>query len=154
MPRDLKAALGGKKPLLAFCAPAALNHWARAHQWGNFKYLQAGNYLRENPEGVTDLEMALEYISAAQRHLAHISDNIVRYMAGGLRAAALPEIAASSEDAESHLPQWGHVLASVGIAIQKLADAGLIPADPGTPWIHFYEEQHQPGELILKEKSK
>ncbi len=132
-PKDLKAALGGKKPLFALCAPAPLNYWARAHQWGNYKYTVVGNYLRP-PNDMTDLERALEYISATQRHLTDVAHKIVNFLAQGRGASVNAIQAVYCKDEESGLPQLAHAEASLGICIQQLVDAGLLPEDPGTPW--------------------
>lgn len=147
--KDLKSALGGKKPLFGLLSPAPMNHWARAMQWGNFKYLESGDYLRI-PQGLSNIEVAIEYLSAAGRHIQDMCDSLIRYRAGGINAVKTLEEAVYCADEESYLPQIDHALASLGIVTQKLVDLGLLPEDPGTPWLNYYAPTKEPGKLILK----
>lgn len=129
---DMKQGMG-RKPPLAQVPPALLNYAARAHQYGADKY-QLGNYLREAPEGMTDMDRLLEYISAAQRHLAAWADSIIRHLGGGKNRALDLDTACHAPDSESGLPHAAHAAASLGMALQQAADAGLMPLDPGAPW--------------------
>jgi hypothetical protein len=129
---DMKAALGGKKPVLAHVSVALLNYVARAHQYGAQKY-EMGNYLRK-PSAGTDVDRLLEYISAAQRHLAQWADSIIRFEGKGLGAKVRKDEAYFGADDESKLPHAAHAGASLSMALQQAADAGLIPLDPGITW--------------------
>lgn len=137
----MKAALGGKKPMLCHVPQALLNYAARAHQYGAEKY-EIGNYLRD-ASGVDDVSRLLEYISATQRHLAAWADSIVRYLGKGINSVEDLERACYAEDMDtsegkgSHLPHAAHAAASIGMAIQQAADRGLMPIDPGKTWEPF-----------------
>jgi hypothetical protein len=133
--QDMKAALGNKKPPLCHVPVALLNYAARAHQYGAEKYV-LGNYLRPPAEGLSDVARLLEYISATQRHLAAWTDSIIRHLGGGRQAvdnlndACFAEDMDTSEGSGSHLPHAAHAAASLGMALQQAADAGLMPIDP------------------------
>lgn len=129
---DMKQGMGRKAPL-AQVPPALLNYSARAHQYGADKY-ELGNYLREPPKGMTDMDRLLEYISATQRHLAAWADSIIRHLGGGKNRATDLDTACYAHDYESRLPHAAHAAASLGMALQQAVDAGLMPLDPGTPW--------------------
>lgn len=138
MSRDMKAGLGKKAPL-AHVPPALLTYAARAHEYGAEKY-ELGNYLREPPEGQTDVGRLLGYISATQRHLVAWADSIIRQQGGGRWAAPDLHTAIYAEDDESGLPHGAHAAASLGMALQQAVDAGLLPADPKSaepPEHHF-----------------
>lgn len=128
----MKQGMGRKAPL-AQVPPALLNYAARAHQYGADKY-ELGNYLRRPPEGMRDVDRLLEYISATQRHLALWADSIIRFLGDGVENRLTVEEACFAPDAESGLPHGSHAAASLGMAVQQAADAGLMPLDPGTPW--------------------
>ncbi len=129
---DMKAALGGKKPPLAHVSIGLLNYTARAHQYGAHKYA-IGNYLRPSPDG-DDVGRLLDYISAAQRHLAQWSDSIIRFLGEGKDKEETKEKAVYSADPESGLPHSAHATASLSMALQQAIDVGLLPADPGITW--------------------
>lgn len=129
---DLKAGAGGKKPPLHQWPPAPLNWGARVGQYGGVKY-HDGNYMR-GPASGTDLDRLLDYVSAAQRHLAAWANSILRFKGGARGAAATEQEACYGADDESGLPHGGHALASLYMGIQQAVDAGLVPADPGITW--------------------
>lgn len=129
---DLKAGVGTKAPLAQ--VPKILDVYAsRGHQFGAVKY-EIGNYMRPPREGVSDVERLLEYISACRRHLGDWSDEIVRFLGGGVNAKATLQEACYAADKESHGPHAIHAAATLGMALQQAADAGLMPADPGKTW--------------------
>ena len=127
---DLKPPVGVKAPL-AHVPVALMTYDARAHQYGADKYL-LGNYLRANPEG--PLTAALGYSSALMRHVTAFNDSVIRHIGEGVGYNVTQEAAAYAADAESGLPHLAHAAASLGMLIQKLVDAGLLPADPGITW--------------------
>lgn len=131
-PSDMKAGLG-KKPPVSDIPPAALTYMARGFQYGMAKY-ERGNYLRPAPEGMSDAERLLEYIAAIQRHASAWADSIIRHLGGGRNALASLQEACYAADGESKQPHAAHLGASFAMAVQQAVDAGLMPADAGTPW--------------------
>jgi hypothetical protein len=128
----MKAGLG-KKPPVSDIPPAALTYMARGFQYGMDKY-KRGNYLRPAPEGMSDAERLLEYIAAIQRHAGAWADSIIRHLGGGRNAVASLQEACYAADGESKQPHAAHLGASFAMAVQQAVDAGLMPADAGTPW--------------------
>lgn len=147
--KDMKAALGGKKPLLSLVPPAIQVYIARRLQFGGFKYLQTGNYLRE-AEGMDDLERFKEYLSGVRRHILAVEDAIVRFQAKGRGHAATAADAVGIIDPEVGDTMMGGACASLAIAMQVGVDAGFLPADPGCPWLEKYEPTQVAGQLIPK----
>lgn len=129
---DMKSGMG-KKPPLSHVSIALLNYTARATQFGSTKYA-LGNYLLPPPEGMTDEERLLNYIDAAMRHLTVWSDSIIRFIGGGRNAEKTLQEACYARDADSGLPHACGAGASLSMALQQAADAGLMPLDPGITW--------------------
>jgi hypothetical protein len=145
---DYKTALDGQKPELGLIAKAPQIHIARTHQWGNFKYLEAGNYLRPPPEGMSDLDRFMKYLSGVRRHLEDVLDMCMRFRSRGRLAPSSAQEAVGTPDKESGLPAIGAAATGLCIAIQQAVDAGLLPEDPGRPWLDRYEPTKVAGVLI------
>lgn len=129
---DLKAGAGGKKAPLHQWPPAPLKWGGRVGQYGGVKY-HDGNYMR-GPATGDDVDRLLDYISAAQRHLASWANSIMRFKGGARLAPATVQEACYAADDESGQPHGGHALASLYMGIQQAVDAGLVPEDPGITW--------------------
>lgn len=130
---DMKAALtpaGPGKPRLSLIPRAALDYLARALQYGSDKYA-IGNFHRDAPSGVSADERLLVYLDAVLRHATSASDALVRARGRGDNLTA----AACVQDDDSGLPHLAHLLAAASLAVACAANDGLIPADPGAPWL-------------------
>lgn len=140
--RDLKSALKVSKPIMAYSDYAGLVYDARQREYGNDKYKQTGNYLRPPPPGCSDVDRALQYLSASLRHTHKVCHSIIRNLGNGRDSEPTLADAVYCRDTDtdetgfppSGLPHIGGALTSLCMAIQQLVDAGLLPADPGTPW--------------------
>lgn len=128
---DMKAGVGGIKAPLSQLPKASLVYASRAFQYGATKY-KPGNYLRPPGSG-NDTERLLDYISAAQRHLAAWATEIMRSIGTGRAALELKQACYAADD-ESGLPHVSHALASLLMGVQQAVDAGLLPDDPGVTW--------------------
>ncbi len=132
-PVDMKEGVRGVKPTLSQLPKAGLSYASRAFQYGaSGKKYGPGNYLRP-PAAGSDVERLLDYISAAQRHLAAWSTEIMRSLGEGRHARPMNEACYAADD-ESGLPHVCHALASLLMGVQQAVDAELLPADPGKTW--------------------
>jgi hypothetical protein len=140
---DMKAGLTGRhgaRPQLSILPRAGLDYGARAIEYGAAKYAR-GNYHGPAPAALGADAAALRvlgYVDAAMRHLTAVADAANRALGtGGDIAAALacPDAAASGGFPASGLPHLAHALASVLLGITVATDDGLLPADPGQPWV-------------------
>ena len=129
--KDMKAGAAGVKAPLHQLPPSPQKWGSRAFQFGGIKY-KDGNYMRSPATG-SDEERLLDYISAAQRHLTAWANDIMRQRGGGIKAKS-PQDSWYAADPESGLPHGAHAVASLYMAIQQGADAGLFPEDPGITW--------------------
>lgn len=140
---DMKAGLTGRhgaRPKLSILPRAGLVYGARPLEYGDAKYAR-GNYHGPAPAALGTNAAALRvfgYIDAAMRHLSTVGDagNKAMGTGGDLAAAiAAPDDQASGGFPPSMLPHLAHALASVMLAITVAVDDGLLPEDPGQPWI-------------------
>lgn len=144
---DMKQALtSGARPKLSILPRVALVYTTRALEYGAAKYAR-GNYYGPAPKGVSPAERLLGYIDAAQRHLARVADNMNRALGTGGDLAA----AASTVDSDgggkfpaSALPDLAHALASLAIGVLCGVNDGLLPEDPGQPWVALAGEAGLP----------
>lgn len=133
---DLKPV--NQKPPVGLNDYAADIYDARNRQYGNWKY-EFGNYLREPAKGITDVERLLENLHAARRHLSKTIQSIIRFLGKGRRAESSLQSACYAADFDGNKPSGlPHIAAArtdISMAIQQAVDAGLLPEDPGTPWL-------------------
>ncbi len=141
---DKKAGLTGARPRLTIVPRAAVNHGARALEYGVAKGYGRGNYHGPAPETmhadpVTRKAMRLlGYLDAMIRHATAVTDEINRALGtGGDLAAAcscVDDDAGGGKFPASDLPHLSHMVASAMLAVTVAVDDGLIPLDPGRPW--------------------
>jgi hypothetical protein len=142
---DMKAALrGGVKPDLTHIRTPLLNYIARACEYGNDKY-ERSNYLRVTSGLPADFERLRAYLRAAISHTLQTLDAMEAHQATdpkledveGMKKAALAvdtDPDKTGKVGPSMLPHLCGAAASFMMAITQAANAGLLPADPGTPW--------------------
>lgn len=150
---DMKAGLvRGAKPDLTHVRTSLGIYTARNCEYGSDKYDRA-NYLRPvNPEGYTpetptkaDFERLRAYLRAVISHTQQALDSMERHQATdphfvdveGMKRAAYAVDTDETPGAKvgaSKLPHVGGACASLMMAIEQAVLAGLLPADPGTPW--------------------
>lgn len=152
--RDSKEALGSnRKPDLTHVRKATMTYIARPCEYGSAKY-ERSNFLRAaNPspdseacELAGDFLRFRAYLRAAVSHLVETLDSMELHQAtdphladeAGLRRAAYAEdldVTPGSSIGPSRLPHVAEALASLNMAVTQAANAGLLPIDPGTPWV-------------------
>lgn len=133
------------RPKLSINPQAALVYMSRALAFGAAKY-RRGNYHGPCPEGVTREERYLGYVDAAIRHLTRVSDALnVALGTGGdtVAAASIKDSFAGGGFPASNLPDMAHALASIALAVVCGIADGLLPEDPGQPWVA--EAKPEPG---------
>ena len=118
------------KPPLSVLPKSALVYGSRACQWGAHRY-SLGNFHRPPPEGLTPERRLLVYLDAVLRHATAVSDALNR----AIGTETDLTIAACDPDEDSGLPHLAHLLASSMLAITCAVNDGLIPDDPGAPWL-------------------
>jgi hypothetical protein len=140
--RDLKAGLTGTKPQLAQLPFEALVYPCRALEYGGlpkpFGKYQLGNYHRPAPDNIDPAERVLGYLSAMLRHGGRVVSAVTR--AKGVGGDVKAAFASRDDDHDgkfppSMLPDLAGMAASALLAIQTAINDGLIPADPGRPWV-------------------
>lgn len=139
---DLKATRDkqnpGARPKLSILQYNGEVYGCRATEYGADKYAR-GNYFGAPPAGVDPVERFLGYIDAAQRHLGKIAQaiNVAKGTGGDLVAAcAVPDDEASGGFPPSMLPHIAHAIAGLMIGVECGVHDGLLPPDPGQPWIN------------------
>lgn len=152
MLKDLKEALSStRKADTTHVRRAFLNYVARPSEWGSVKY-ERGNYRR--PTGgkhhdtptKADFERFRAYLRAASDHIADVLDSMELHLATdpqledveGMKRAAYAvdtDAAPGSPHGASLLPHVAPACASLNMAITQAADCGLLPRDPGQPWV-------------------
>jgi hypothetical protein len=149
---DMKEGLrSGRKADLTHVRTPFLNYTARACEYGSDKYERA-NYLRPADAscipGVpqpADFTRLRSYLRAAASHILQVLDAMEAHQAGdpqlrdtgGMRSAAYCEDTDTTPGQKvgaSGLPHLCGASASLMMAITQASRAGLLPADPGTPW--------------------
>ena len=140
---DMKAGLtSGARPKLTILPRHGLTHGTRAIEYGADKYAR-GNYHGAAPAelGEGDVKAAkrlLGYLDAGLRHGTKVADAINRALGtgGDLRAAAaIVDDVPGGDFPPSGLPDLSHMIASILIGVTCAVDDGLLPADPGQPWV-------------------
>lgn len=163
---DLKEALGSRrKPDTTHVRYSFIVYTSRACEYGDDKYERA-NYRR--PTGgkahseptAEDFRRFRAYLRAAKDHVEKTLDAMELHQAGdyhltdveGMKRAAY---AADTDETPgnkigaSRLPHVSPAAASLNMAITQAVDCGLLPADPGAPWLDQAEPARlQPGDRV------
>ena len=130
---DLKEGLRGKKPQLTQLPLGALTWAVRAYQYGAQKYAR-GNYLLPQVDRLADFDRLSAYLDASLRHIFAVTTEM-EWMRGNTNLdEGYQMLTGAYQDYESGLPHLCHALCSLIMAIQQGINAGILPADPGTPW--------------------
>jgi hypothetical protein len=159
--RDIKEALGNaRKAGFSHVRSALKRYVARACEWGTFRYVRS-NYLRPANDAPRDSVEAVRaefnrhrtYLEAADRHLTGILDKMELHQATdpdlvdieGMRRA----VYAADTDVDpktgvaSGLPHACGLAASINMAITQATTYGLLPEDPGQPWVGALADKEQ-----------
>lgn len=150
--KDLKEGLSSaRKADITHVRKAFMTYTSRPCEYGSAKYERA-NFLRAAtpvPEGAPiagDFVRLRQYLRAATSHIADVLDSMERHQAGdpnlldvdGMRRAAYAvdtDVTPGAKVGASMLPHVAHACASLMMAVTQAANAGLLPLDPGTPWV-------------------
>jgi len=145
--KDMKEALGNaRKPDITHVRKTITYYIARACEYGTAKGYERANFLRETDGPKEDFERLREYLRADLGHLEDCLEAMEKHLRHdpdledieGMRRAAYAMDMDSKEGCAtgpSRLPHvCGHV-ASAMIALSQAAMCGLLPEDPGTPWV-------------------
>lgn len=133
---DMKEGLTGGKPMLSELPYAALVYASRGFEYGHSpgKY-ERGNYLRPTVDILADFHRMQFYLDAVLRHTTKLTTEMNRALGCGDKTEAELKAAAMTIDVESGLSHLTGMLANGMMAVQQAVDAGLIPVDPGQPWL-------------------
>lgn len=156
---DLKAALGnGSKPDITHVRKPLMNYIARACEYGSAKYERA-NYMRPTGSSREDFIRFGAYLRSAISHFVETADAMELHLSQdpkledleGMRAAmyaADTDVTPGASVGASGLPHVAHGLAGAMMALVQATGAGMLPADPGQPWVSVCEsdegEVHSP----------
>jgi hypothetical protein len=138
---DMKAGLTSSRPKLSILPRAALLHMTRALEYGA-DYYARGNYHGPAPidpktgERIPEEIAILGYLDAELRHVYKVTDAVNKALGtgGDARAAIATVDDVAIGKPPSMLPDLGHAMASLAIAIERAVAAGILPEDPGQPW--------------------
>lgn len=151
--KDMKEGLSSaRKPDITHVRTPFKVYTTRPCEYGSFKYVRA-NFMRPvSPSGYTgtptreDFERFRSYVRASIAHASQALDAMELHQATdpdlldveGMRAAAYA--ADTDEDTTgkigpSFLPHIAPACSSLNMAITQAVLCGLLPADPGQPWI-------------------
>lgn len=146
-PIDQKEGLtSARKPDLTHMRQPPLVYNARACEYGTAKGYDRGNYLRPMPCLREDFLRLRGYLRAVVSHAGQILDALEAHQAIdpkledeiGMRRAAYSEDTDPDQTGRvgpSFLPHACGLIASVNMAITQATRAGLLPEDPGQPWV-------------------
>lgn len=127
----------GARPKLSILQYNGLVHGVRGTEYGADKYAR-GNYFGPPPAGVDPVDRFAGYIDAAIRHLGKIAQaiNVAKGTGTDARVACgVVDDEASGGFPPSMLPHIAHAIAGMMIGVECGVTDGLLPADPGQPWI-------------------
>lgn len=149
--KDLKEGLSSaRKADITHVRKATMVYIARPCEYGSVKYERA-NFLRPAAPVAGGAPIAADfvrfraYLRAMISHAQDTLDAMELHQAGdpnlldveGMKRAAyaadLDETPGAKVGA-SRLPHVAHALATGNMAVTQAVNAGLLPADPGTPW--------------------
>lgn len=131
---DMKEGLTNGKPQLSQIPHAAQVYASRSFEYGSQKY-ERGNYLRPTVDRLADFDRLASYLDAALRHITKVTTEMNRARGCTDKSEIDLKTAAACIDVESGLPHLCGAMCSIMMAVQQAVDAGLIPADPGQPWL-------------------
>lgn len=134
---DMKEGLTNGKPQLSQLPHAALVYAARGFEYGCSpnKY-ERGNYLRPQVDMLADFHRLLFYADAVLRHATKLTTEMNRVLGCTDKTKEDLLKGVNTVDIESNLSHLTGMLANGMMAVQQAVDAGLIPADPGQPWLN------------------
>lgn len=133
---DMKEGLTAGKPCLSEIPHAPLVYAARGFEYGHSpgKY-ERGNYLRPQVDRLADFHRMQFYLDAVFRHGTKLTTEMNRALGCTDCSEVKLKAAAMAQDEESGLSHLCGMLANLMMLVQQAVDAGLIPADPGQPWL-------------------
>ena len=143
---DLKEGLSSnRKADTTHIRTPLLVYGARACEYGSAKYERA-NYLRPVGSTAGDFNRLRAYLRAAQSHITQVLDSMEMHQsqdpnltdeAGMKRSAYCEDTDTKPGDkvGPSGLPHLCGAVASLMMGITQATTYGLLPADPGTPWV-------------------
>ncbi len=151
--KDLKEGLSStRKPDLTHVRTPFMVYTARACELGNVRYCRS-NFLRTvNPLGQTgipckeDFNRYRSYLRACLSHVALTLDAMEAHQANdpdlldveGMKTAAYAadtDVSPESKIGASGLPHVSPACSSLMMAISQAVQCGLLPGDPGQPWV-------------------
>lgn len=150
--KDLKEALGNaRKPDTTHVRQAFQFYISRAGELGDVKY-ERGNYrrptggVRHTEPTKADFERFRSYLRAARSHIDETLDSMELHLAtdpqltdiAGMKTAAYAadtDVTPGAKVGASLLPHVSPAAASLMMAITQATDCGLLPRDPGQPWV-------------------
>lgn len=150
--KDMKEGLtSARKADITHVRKAFLTYTARPCELGSVKY-ERSNFLRPATPVAGGAPLAADfvrfraYLRAAASHIVEALDAMELHQAGdpnlldedGMRRAAYAEdtdVTPGAKVGASRLPHVAHACASLMMAVTQATNSGLLPADPGTPWV-------------------
>lgn len=144
--KDMKESLGDvRKADITHIRTPMLVYGARACEYGSSKYERA-NYMRPVESTRADFERLRSYLRAGLSHIQQTLDSMEAHQATdpnltddiGMRRAAYSEDIdpdTTGKVGPSKLPHLCGAVASLNMAITQATRAGLLPTDPGQPWV-------------------
>ena len=150
--KDLKEALSSfRKPDLSHMRTPFLVYGTRGCQYGDYKY-ERSNYLREMETFSEDVERFRGYLTSTLRHVLAVLDSIEYHQANdpslkdveALKKAVYAidlDVKPGDKYGPSKLPHVCGAIASLQMAVVQAVRAGVLPEDPGTPWLEEEEQE-------------
>jgi hypothetical protein len=141
---DSKAALvPGLKPDPTHVRTPLVNYIGRASEYGNAKGYERGNYQRKTESLAEDFRRLRAYLAADMRHKMKCLDAMEAHEAidpmlediEGMKRACYAPDTDDSPIGPSMLPHLCGAAASLNMALVQAVNAGLLPEDPGQPWV-------------------
>ncbi len=143
--KDTKESLTGAKPDLTHVRRDSAVYESRAKEYGSVKY-ERGNYLRDSDDSTVDsVERLRTYIRGSISHWMHMLDSIADHEANDpnfkdlqalIQACYAPDTEVGNDGTPaSLLPHACGALASGAMAVSIGVKLGLLPKDPGQPWV-------------------
>lgn len=148
--KDMKEALtSARKADITHCRRSIMVYIARACEYGVAKGYDRSNYMRtvsDVPICSDDWKRFRAYLRAAQSHIGAVLDAMEHHQAndpnltddwGLLDSAYAPDQDTPPDELfpASRLPHVAHAAASLMMAIEQATLFGLLPSDPGQPWV-------------------
>jgi hypothetical protein len=143
---DVKEALHStRKPDITHIRTPLLTYGTRGCEYGTVKY-ERGNYLKPTASLRYDFIRLRAYVRSSVSHLMSLLDSMEAHQAvdPALQNDEAMKVAAFAADDDhdttgkvgpSRLPHLCGAIASLNMAVTQAVNAGLLPADPGQPWV-------------------